>query len=241
MSTETAPAIPPGVEAGMYMREVHRAMREKARADALLELGEIQEAYSLTYQAVALAARQSDGLISKVTAGPDRRGAVIAAFIVGLAVVEDAILDGFNPQAAALVRQELEAIAALEEIRRGRRVEKQAPNVRMVEALDGRIYGNLSDAAHLSHHETLRSLVNMTTAEIEGAPVPVAANLLSPQHIPGATRRLFGLHVFLMLHLVDHQSVHLADLHTVELLPEAVEAANHALRILARTGIITIE
>ncbi len=224
----------------MYLRAAHQVMREKARAAALAELGDIEEAYALAYQAVALSARQADGKVSDFAYDSDRRGAILAAFVVGLQLVEDAILDGFNPQASALVRQELEAIAALEEIERGRRVEKQTPNARMVGTLHGRIYGDLTNAAHLSHHATLRTLVGIET-EIADVPGLVAANLMSPQHIPESTRRLFGLHVLLMIHLVEHQGLHLADFLGIDVANEAIEAANQSLQLLARAGVVTME
>lgn len=239
MSTDPQPALPPQVEAGIYLRAAHQVMREKARAAALAELGDIEKAYALAYQAIALGARQGDGKISHLTLDSDRRGAIIAAFVVGLRLVEDAILEGFNVQASALVRQELEAIAALEEIQHGRRMEKKTPNSSMVSTLNGRIYGDLSNAAHLGHHATLRSLVG-TAAEFADAPGPVSANLMSPQHIPESTRRLFGLHVLLMLHLVEHQEMQLQDLHGIALADEAAEASHQSLQLLAQAGVVIV-
>jgi hypothetical protein len=241
MADQPEPIVPPSVEAGIRLRESHRLMRKNARAAALAELGpDLEEAYSLAYQAVAMAALQRDGIIAKVPEPPDRRSPILAAFVMGLSLVEEALLDGFNPQASALVRQEVEAIAALEEIRLGRRVEGRTPNVSVVETLNGRVYGGMSNAAHLSHHETLRNLVSMR-AEVDHAPGPVAAYLMSPQHLPETTRRMFGLHVLLMIHLVNHQEAHLEEMHGAELSQEAVDVANRATKMLAQAGIIIVD
>lgn len=102
MTDQPERPVPLAIEAGIRLRESHRLMRSKARAAALAELGsDLEEAYSLAYQAVAIAAMQRDGDITKASEVPDRRGPILASFVVGLSLVEEAILNGFNPQASA--------------------------------------------------------------------------------------------------------------------------------------------
>jgi hypothetical protein len=60
---------------------------------------------------------------------------------------------------------------------------------------------------------------------------------MSPQHLPETTRRMFGLHVLLTIHFVDHQATHLEERHGTELSQEAVDVANRATQLLAKASI----
>jgi hypothetical protein len=201
-------------EAALYLWVAHDVMRESSTKSAVAELGEIAQAYS--WRSVSWRQQQS-------------RGAILAGFIVGLTLVERAILGGFSAQAAALVRQELEAIAALEEIRQGCRTERRTPNVRHVPSIPGSLYSDLSKAAHFADTATLRS-ATVYRGEMEGEPGPAEKWLLSPQHVPGTTRRLFGMHILLLLHLAEHQAL--------ESTAEDIQTVSRVLQLLNSAGVI---
>lgn len=224
-------------EKALYFWMAHRVMRESAINAAMAELGEIAEAYALALHVVASASSRALEKFAEYTSESARRNSIVAGYTVGLTLVEGAILGGYNAQAAALVRQELEAIAALEEIRLGSRKERKTPNVRHVPSVPGRLYGDLSNAAHFSDSATLRA-VTAFNGEIKEAPGPTAVWLLSPQHIPDTTRRLFALHTLLLLHFAEHQAEHYHEHHGLESTDEEIQSIERALVLLRQAGAI---
>ena len=212
-------------------------MRGRSRVAALAEAGEIGDAYDLALNAVASACIRIDGRFGKYEAESSRHGAIIAAYIAGLSLVEIAVLEGFGTQAASLLRQELEAIAALEELRQGRRKETKTPNIAMVGTVPGSIYGDLSKIAHFSSTVALHSWIRHNRP-LEDAPGPAEAFLVSPQHQPDSTIRLFALHTLLLLHLAEHQAIHYGQLYGIEPTDEEREFASQSLAALQRSGMV---
>lgn len=226
-------------EAALYLWVAHDVMRESSTKSAVAELGEIAPAYSLALGVLASAAKRVEGKFGGWTTKSSRRGSILAGFIIGLTLVEQAILGGFTAQASALIRQELEAIAALEEIRKGCRTERRTPNVRHVPSVPGRFYNDLSKAAHFSDTATLRS-ATVYRGEIESEPGHAEKWLLSPQHVPETTRRLFGMHTLLLLHLTEHQALDDHEVHGLESTAENIQAVSRALQLLKSAGIIEV-
>ncbi len=224
-------------ERAQYFWIAHRVMRESATKAAVAELGEIAEAYALALHVVASASSRAENKFAEYTPASARRDSILAGYTVGLTLVEHAILGGYNAQAATLVRQELEAIAALQEIRIGARKECKTPNVRHVPSVPGSLYGDLSNAAHFSDSTTLRT-ITAYRGEIEDAPGPTAMWLLSPQHIPETTRRLFALHTLLVLHFTEHQAEHHYECHSLKSTEEEVQYVERALTLLMQAGVI---
>lgn len=89
-----------------------------------------------------------------------KRAVIIASCIQGITPIEDCIFRGFFVQAAALVRQELEAIETLRSIRVGRYRDGWKGNSKL-HALKhlGKVYGQLTDLAHLQNSKFLSHLV----------------------------------------------------------------------------------
>lgn len=205
--------------------------------DAVVMLGEVATAYSVTLEIVTSAASRLDGKFTDLTENLSRRDAIIAGYMIGLTLVERAIFGGYVAQAAALVRQEIEAIAALEEIRSSTRCDGRTPNIKHVLSVPGGLYGELSRIAHFSHHGTLRNTTRFR-GEIAEAPGPSEIWLLTPQLIPDVMRRLFALHTLLLLHFSEHQSVHYLDRHGIEPTQEDILAVEQAVLTLKRAGLI---
>ena len=224
-------------ERAQYFWIAHGVMRESATEAAVAELDEIAEAYALVLHVVASAHSRVENKFAEYTPASARRDSILAGYTVGLTLVEHAILGGYNAQSAALVRQELEAIAALQEIRLGSRKERRTPNVRHVPSVPGSLYGDLSNAAHFSDSATLRT-ITAYRGEIEDAPGPTAMWLLSPQHIPETTRRLFALHTLLALHFTEHQAEHYHECHGVQPTQEEAQHVERALVLLMQAGAI---
>lgn len=89
------------------------------------------------------------------------RLSLIASFIQGIDLCETTISEGLYAQAANLLKQELETIAAIEEFIIGNRKDGKTPNVRFVNWDMGRIYGELNKVAHVSERKVLDPLYQM--------------------------------------------------------------------------------
>jgi hypothetical protein len=224
-------------EKALYFWDAHSVMRESATKAAVAELGEIAKAYALALHVVVSASSRAEGKFAEYTSTSAKRDSILAGYMVGLTLMEHAILGGYNAQAAALVRQELEAIAALQEIRLGSRNERRTPYIRHVPSVPTRLYGDLSNAAHFSHSATLRAITGYR-GEVEGAPGPTAMWLLSPQHIPEGTRRLFALHTLLLLNFAEHQAEHYQENHNMESTEDELQSFEQALALLRQAGAI---
>lgn len=94
---------------------------------------------------------------------------LIAHFVQGIQIVETAVVEGLYTQAATLLRQEHEIIAAVEEFKAGRRRESKTPyaTIGMLKNM-GPIYGDLSAVAHVSQAQLLKDIAIMEIGEKRG-------------------------------------------------------------------------
>lgn len=224
-------------EHGSRMREAHSTMSAATFQAASGELKDIFEAYRLAIEVItsAVSGTLETYQRSKVDTAPIE--GILSGFIVGLTLVEYAILSGYTAQAAALVRQELEAVAALEEIKVGRRIDGKTPNIRHLPNIPGRVYSDLSELTHFSRSSALR-LVGQYKGEDPDAPENTEQWLLSPQHVPNTTKQLFALHTVLLLHFALHQSAHYASLQSTTPAAHDVLEFQQAVSALESAGVI---
>lgn len=112
-----------------------------------------------------------------------RRATIHAAAIQGVHPIEQCISFGCYAQAAALVRQEIEAVEGLRGIRQANQPDGATPRLKALRNL-GRPYGQLTGLAHLSTHALLTHIVSASIGDID-------------HHFnPEFSRFLFGLHVY---------------------------------------------
>ena len=126
------------------------------------------------------------------------RRVVIVSFVQGIPICEEAIREGLYVQAAALVRQELETVAAIEEEVEDVREDGETPNVKHVPWEMNRLYGELSAATHVSDHGYLAEIYR---AEERGDARPVS---VVPTYRDGAARNLYAIHVGLLIQVAMH-------------------------------------
>lgn len=126
------------------------------------------------------------------------RRVVIVSFVQGIPICEEAIREGLYVQAAALVRQELETVAAIEEEVEDVREDGETPNVKHVPWEMNRLYGELSAATHVSDHGYLAEIYR---AEERGDARPVS---VVPTYRDGAARNLYAIYVGLLIQVAMH-------------------------------------
>lgn len=111
-----------------------------------------------------------------------RRATIHGAILQGIHPIEYLIANGCYAQAAALVRQEMEAVEGLRGIRQGFQADKTTPRLKALKHL-GRYYSQLTGISHLSSHDLLAHIVSSSIGDIDHT------------FNPNFARTLFGLHV----------------------------------------------
>jgi hypothetical protein len=179
---------------------VRRSIREKWKSEA----GKLIDAHQFAFAVAADIVLKKAAVPGKTSKSVDRRLSLIASFVQGVDICETTISEGLYLQAAALLKQEMETVTALDEVLRDRRKDKRTPNVGNARFLWMKnVYGELNDAAHVGDENVLRSLVSRRiAAEVTGA-------FLHPPYNKELSFYFYGLHVMLIIVL----ALQAADLH----------------------------
>lgn len=125
-----------------------------------------------------------------------RKFVLTAAFIQGISLCEQSILESLYLQAGNLIRQEFEVLGLLVEINKNKRKDGKQVNVKHARWNGSKYYGELSSLAHLSDHKIVESIVGYQTTWGD-----FAATV--PQYQKDNTIKLYGFHVAMILGLVE--------------------------------------
>ncbi|MFQ5887221.1 MAG: hypothetical protein ACE5HY_00820 [Candidatus Hydrothermarchaeales archaeon] len=124
-----------------------------------------------------------------------KRFVLSASFFQGVDLCQKSIMEGNYIQAAALLKQEMETIAAIEEAKSNVRTEKKVPNVKHVKWNLNILYGRLNKAAHVADSQLLNKLIQTDPI---GNTAPASA---VPLFNKDTAKGLYGLHVTLLIQL----------------------------------------
>lgn len=195
MTEEHSPAV--------KMLSMQMVEREKLRALWKSDAGDLIDAHQFALSAVcSLIDRFSGRRFDKQPHAVEGRMSLTAQFIQGVDVCEVSISEALYSQAAALLKQQLETIAAIDEYENDRRKEGKTPNIgRGITASFGPIYGDLNNIAHVSRHDLARQLVTLEKEDI-------CAPSLIPQYNAGLARFLYGNHVYFIVE-IGRQTAHI--------------------------------
>jgi hypothetical protein len=190
------------------------------------------EAHALATGTLHLALMRQNGVPGKTSPEIAHRLLLLASFVQGIDLCESAVSQGFYLQAAALLKQELETISAIEELKQGRRQDGRTPKVSYAPWSLGTLYGVLNDAAHVGKGVVLESVLAMAP---QGEARPVA---MTPQFNPSFAKHLFGVHTALLCWACWE----LDDLHTEiygqGLADQEKQTLLAAVRILQKAGVL---
>jgi hypothetical protein len=182
----------PAVDLMAAQMETRVRIRETWKTDA----GDLIDAHQFSFSAAAsMVNRFSGRRFPQQTASIEGRMALTAQFIQGVDICETAISEGLYSQAAALLKQELETLAAIDEFENDRRKDGRTPNIGNGRMRDfGPIYGDLNNIAHVSRHDLARQLVTIEQGEI-------CAPTVLPQYNRDLARFLYGNHVYFIIEI----------------------------------------
>jgi hypothetical protein len=183
---------------------------------------------------------RANGKIVPITPTSEERNALFASFVIGIEACENAIAEGRYLQALALLRQEMETLAQIKAVRAGKRNGTRCPNIAALgNSSLGRMYGELSEAAHASNHHMLRAA---TEYELTGAglPGPTSGTRYFPTCDEGLARRSFTLHLGLSLQLLEELIIDLHERYNEEVTDGEAEAVNLAWRLMQAEGTVKL-
>ena len=123
------------------------------------------------------------------------RMCLLVSFIHGIDICESSISQGLYVQAAALLKQEMETIGAINEYTKERRIDGRTPNISNVDWGLNRLYDELNKLAHVANRHVLNPLFQ---TEVNEKVKPVS---ITPIYDKLISRRLFGMHIALLIQL----------------------------------------
>jgi len=171
----------------------------------------------------------------ELTGDPAQQLDLITHFIHGINLCEIAIVEGLYTQAATLLRQEHELISAVQELGISKRKDGKTPHATVGRLKNmGKIYGELSGAAHASQSQLMRDIVATEIGDRKGpSVVPLFHRELA--------RNLYALHVSYICQMAFiTDGVH-GTLGIGNLLEEEKSLLDAATKILLDEGLIEIE
>lgn len=202
-------------------------VREKSK----IGYSKLLDANLLVTGVIASALLRVNGELSPLQKTSLERGALVAGFVTGVGFCEKAISEGYYLQASTLLRQELETIAALEEIKQGVRRDGITPNIKCLPWLLPRLYGDLSAAAHVAKHRILISVAQHKEG-FPGLPDGTVVWRMKPGFDNELSRRFYALHIMLMIQFAVHLNDYQEELHRSGLTDEEVTCLNLAINLL---------
>lgn len=167
--------------------------RSEIRERAKVDYGGLLDAHLITMSLIMRAVQRSHLNPGTTSASTSERLTLFASFIQGVDLAETAVSEGLYFQAAALIKQQMETVAAMNELAKGQRRDKQTPNVTHLLWRLNVHYGRIQGAAHVSNSALLHDFYQ---AEAQGEAVPVS---ILPRYSKSAARYLHTLEVAVML------------------------------------------
>jgi hypothetical protein len=171
--------------------------RERVRTRWKKDATDLIDAHQFAVSAVAsMIERFSSRRFEQQSKSIEGRMSLTAQFVQGIDICETSISEGLYSQAAALLKQELETLAAIDEFENDRRKDGKTPNVGNGIMRDfSPIYGDLNNIAHVSRHDVARQLVTIEQGEI-------CAPSLIPKYNHDLARFLYGNHVYFIIEVM---------------------------------------
>lgn len=195
-------------------------------------------AHILVTGALGSCLTRMNGLRVPVSPGSLDRDAIIAAFVVGLSVCEDAILEARYVQSSALLRQELEMLALLSALRAGEPPKGKTPNVaRLTEDLR-RLYSSLTNMTHLTDRDLIGDLHSILVDT--DAPGDTRFTRQFPVASASGAQRQFSLQIMVILKLIEELNFDMQRC-GIDLAANEIQACNKAMDILVQEGMAIAE
>lgn len=206
----------------------HKYMiREQWRKDA----GNLLDAHQLAFSTVVnMVRRNTAKKFETQKASMEGRMSLTAQFIYGIDICESAISEGFYSQAAALLKQEMETIEAINEHKTGTRREKITPKMKILKGF-GRVYSQYNEFSHVSVKDIAKIIVCFDDG-----------NLIGPSILPLYNKEIaipfYGMHVFFIIVIAKQIESIFIDLFDDKMNEDEIKFLTIAIEILKKEDII---
>jgi hypothetical protein len=202
---------------------------KEVRLLSALQYGALWEAYITMARLLSSLIPQGAEDPVSVPRSASQRISLSANLLQSLTIVEDAISCGFYWAASALLRQHMEALARIIQIRGGKpATDTRPPNVRVLPFNLGQNYGRLSELAHVSSGELLRDFALSSSGEEVATYVPTFREDWS--------RKLLAVHIEHMVVLAIEIDLLHRELYPKKSLVDLGETLQHVAKIFIQEG-----
>jgi len=124
---------------------------------------------------------------------------LLAAFVQGVPATETLISEGQYIKAAAALKQDVEILAQIANIRGGAAKAGKAPNVGILPPPAKRLYGQLNDIAHVSRPDVINEMLERLAVDGERAAVSFRPSLKANTAVA-----MYELHVWTLTEACQH-------------------------------------
>ncbi len=159
------------------------------------------------------------------------RMSLLAQFIQGIDITETAISEGLYANAANLLKQELEILAAIEEFEVNQRRDGRVPKFIGRVSNFGRRYGEFNDIAHPTKKEIVASLAEFSDGERYGATT-------IPKFNKNLYQILYGTQTMFLIILLNQMQCLFKKIIQVDWDKQEIQMATSALQILIKEGVL---
>jgi len=197
--------------------------------------GELLTAHMFAVGTIATVMSQKEILGTEVGGDLQQQTALISSFIQGVNIVDSSISEGHYNQAAALIRQELETISALEDLNQGRAVSEASKPVRVPRSLV-KLYDDLSDIEETAVQNMLETILAPDSTGLQNS---TSGLVMVQKFNEQRSWRLFGLHVSLLIVLAVNINEYYVAIDGKGLDEIELQALMNAQKILLSCGWLT--
>lgn len=207
-------------------------VREKSKAS----FGRMVDAHLLVSGVLAGALLRTNGKLTQDGILNQERRVLLASYVVGMPLCEQAIEEGRYLQALTLLRQEMETLAQIVTSHAGQRKPGKLATVAVLGKDISRVYGELSSAAHASSHDMASGLL---TEVFESEAAISRATYFYPVENLKLARQAFALHLVLTMNLIGQVAIDYNKAHPEDGFgPQDQESLNLAMDLLKAEGMV---
>ncbi|MDA2911686.1 hypothetical protein MYX04_12255 [Nitrospiraceae bacterium AH_259_D15_M11_P09] len=170
------------------------------RDKAMQEYGRLLDAHMLATGVISSVLTRTNLVPGATSPSISERLALVASFVQGIAVCESTISEGLYAQASALLKQELETLAAIQECQKGKRKPEKTPNVGSALWNMNQTYGDLNRLAHVADSQLLNKLYQCGgPAGFHETAVKLMPVSIQPQYHRDVARNLYAVRVIFLV------------------------------------------